>query len=210
MTVTVREHAISTRTNRFPKAWTTMLPAALYLLFHSCTNGMQVDPMQVDPMQNVMCQSCIRMAWYKTLHMKFLLSNSAAVGSPDMLHGPPLTASSQPRPCHCKQRNMQHCIAFHYSNTLQQLYSSTLQRVSTCYRPLKAAGPSREQPRCLGAGLAVALHLLQQANPSALAMLPDLDGLPTPTSSKPGRILLITTGPATKVNRDKGLCNRVT
>lgn len=192
MTVVIREHAISTRTTSLSQSLDYYVAAALYSWFHSCTNGMQVELMQ-----DVMSESCMRMAWYKTLHTKFLLSSSAAVGSPDMLHGPPLTASSQLRRCHCKQRNMQHCIAFRYS--------STLQRVSTCCRPLKAAGPSREQPRCLGAGLAVALHLLQQANPSALAMLPDLDGLPTPTSSKPGRILLITTGPATKVNRDEGL-----
>ena len=103
----------------------------------------------------------------------------------------PLTASSQPQRCHCKQGNMQHCIATHRSRILQWAF--------TCCRPLKAAGPSREQPRCLGAGLAVALHLLQQANPSTLPALPDLDGLPTPTSRKPGRILLIITGPATKV-----------
>ena len=68
-----------------------------------------------------------------------------------------------------------------------------------CGRPLKAAGPSREQPRCLGAALAVALHLLQRSNPAASPAVPDLDGLPTASSSRPGRLLLLTTGPATKV-----------
>lgn len=66
-------------------------------------------------------------------------------------------------------------------------------------RSLNAAGPSRQQPRCLGAALAVALHLLDQSNSPPHAAVDDADSLPTPASYTPSRVLLITSGPVTKV-----------
>lgn len=72
--------------------------------------------------------------------------------------------------------------------------------LSTHYRACKTAGPSREQPRCLGPALAAALHLLAVANqrtPPSESF--GSDALPLPQACTPSRVLLITTGPATKV-----------
>ena len=69
-----------------------------------------------------------------------------------------------------------------------------------CCRATSTTGPSREQPRCLGAALAVALHLL--AAPGQHASAPESfgsDALPVPQACRPSRVLLVTTGPATKV-----------
>ncbi len=69
-----------------------------------------------------------------------------------------------------------------------------------CFRATSTKGPSREQPRCLGAALAVALHLL--AAPNQHASAPESfgsDALPVPQACRPSRVLLVTTGPATKV-----------
>ena len=71
-----------------------------------------------------------------------------------------------------------------------------------CCRATGTTGPSREQPRCLGGALAVALHLL--AAPSQHASVPDSfgsDALPVPQACRPSRVLLVTTGPATKVEQ---------
>ena len=67
-------------------------------------------------------------------------------------------------------------------------------------RPLGTAGPSREQPRCTGSALAVALHLLAATNqPASAANSFGSDVLPVPQACRPSRVLLVTTGPATKV-----------
>lgn len=66
-------------------------------------------------------------------------------------------------------------------------------------RSIKAVWPSREQPRCLGSALAVALQLLAEANPANGASALDLEGLPIPATYRPSRVLLVTTGPATQV-----------
>ncbi len=74
-----------------------------------------------------------------------------------------------------------------------------------CCRATSATGPSREQPRCLGAALAVALHLL--AATGQHASVPDSfgsDDLPVPQACRPSRVLLVTTGPATKVGPTLG------
>ncbi len=71
-----------------------------------------------------------------------------------------------------------------------------------CCRATSITGPSREQPRCLGAALAVALHLL--AAPNQCASAPESfgsDALPVPQACRPSRVLLVTTGPATKVGQ---------
>jgi len=71
-----------------------------------------------------------------------------------------------------------------------------------CCRATSTTGPSREQPRCLGAALAVALHLL--AAPGQHASAPESfgsDALPVPQACRPSRVLLVTTGPATKVGQ---------
>ena len=75
-----------------------------------------------------------------------------------------------------------------------------LHSVLNCCRATSTTGPSREQPRCLGAALAVALHLL--AAPGQHASAPKTfgsDALPVPQACRPSRVLLVTTGPATKV-----------
>ena len=75
-----------------------------------------------------------------------------------------------------------------------------LHSVLNCCRATSTTGPSREQPRCLGAALAVALHLL--AAPGQHASAPESfgsDALPVPQGCRPSRVLLVTTGPATKV-----------
>ena len=68
------------------------------------------------------------------------------------------------------------------------------------HRPLGARGAGREQPRCLGSALAVALSLLTAGTQAAAgADSYGSDFLPVPQACRPARILLITTGPATKV-----------
>ncbi len=71
-----------------------------------------------------------------------------------------------------------------------------------CCRATSTTGPSREQPRCLGAALAVALHLLAAPiqHASASESLGS-DALPVPQACRPSRVLLVTTGPATKVGQ---------
>ena len=71
-------------------------------------------------------------------------------------------------------------------------------------RPLKAAGPARERPRCLGAAIHTALHLLrelesdQDCTPDAL---PGQQGMSRTgaRAAASGRVLVITTGPTTRV-----------
>ncbi len=78
----------------------------------------------------------------------------------------------------------------------------TLDSALNCCRATSTTGPSREQPRCLGAALAVALHLL--AAPGQHAAAPESfgsDALPVPQACRPSRVLLVTTGPATKVGQ---------
>lgn len=73
-------------------------------------------------------------------------------------------------------------------------------KIIDSWRSLEPTRASREQPRCLGSALAVALHLLaagtrgggEQAEPYGS------DSLPVPQACRPSRVLLVTTGPATK------------
>ncbi|KAL0045444.1 hypothetical protein WJX82_006816 [Trebouxia sp. C0006] len=81
---------------------------------------------------------------------------------------------------------------------LQSCQEAAEQAISS-WRATSTTGPSREQPRCLGAALAVALHLL--AAPGQHASAPKTfgsDALPVPQACRPSRVLLVTTGPATK------------
>ncbi|KAL0028285.1 hypothetical protein WJX79_007330 [Trebouxia sp. C0005] len=73
------------------------------------------------------------------------------------------------------------------------------EQVVSSWRATSTTGPSREQPRCLGAALAVALHLLAMSTQPASAPEPfGSDALPVPQACRPSRVLLVTTGPATK------------
>ena len=69
-----------------------------------------------------------------------------------------------------------------------------------CGRSVNTTKATREEPRCLGAALAVALQLLAAGNQGGgRADSYGSDPLPVPQVCRPSRVLLITTGPATKV-----------
>ena len=69
-----------------------------------------------------------------------------------------------------------------------------------CARSVGTTKATREQPRCLGTALAVALQLLAAGNQGGgRADSYGSDSLPLPQTCRPSRVLLITTGPATKV-----------
>ena len=69
-----------------------------------------------------------------------------------------------------------------------------------CDRSVNTTKATREEPRCLGTALAVALQLLAAGNQEGgRADSYGSDPLPVPQVCRPSRVLLITTGPATKV-----------
>ena len=72
---------------------------------------------------------------------------------------------------------------------------------SLCNRAVGTAKAAREQPRCLGTALAVAVQLVSAGNQGGGgADSYGSDFPPVPQACRPSRVLLITTGPATKVD----------
>ena len=72
--------------------------------------------------------------------------------------------------------------------------------VRLCARSVGTATAAREQPRCLGTALAVALQLLAAGMQGGGGVDPyGSDPQPFTPACRPSRVLLITTGPATKV-----------
>ena len=69
-------------------------------------------------------------------------------------------------------------------------------------RPMKFEGPARERPRCLGAAIHTALHLVTKLGPD---FHQGVNGMPSQQDMSrkrqaliAGRVLVVTTGPTTK------------
>ncbi|KAL3133773.1 hypothetical protein ABBQ32_008255 [Trebouxia sp. C0010 RCD-2024] len=137
-----------------------------------------------------------------------LLTFSSAVSVYQLGHNDLVTAdvvSGEWQPAVTSSKQQQHAaLPFHHPEALHvaSLHScqGAAENIIDSWRSLGTTRASREQPRCLGSALAVALQLLAASTQGGAGKADSYgsDSLPVPQACRPSRVLLVTTGPATK------------